>query len=92
MRGTSGIARLAGVGLLGSMIMSACVAPAGALDQRKDDRSMDQVERTRSMIGLGVETDTSYDHVERTRLLISAATPDTSYDQVEQARGGAFDH
>lgn len=53
---------------------------------------MDQVERTRSMIGLGVETDTSYDHVERTRLLISAATPDTSYDQVEQARGGAFDH
>lgn len=89
MRGTSGIARLAGVGLVGSMIVSACVAQAGALEQGKDDRSMDQIERARSMIGLPVTTDTSYDDVERMRLRFGAASPDTSYDQVEKMRGAS---
>jgi hypothetical protein len=91
MRGTSRIARIAAVGLAGSMTLSACAAQAGALSQGAEDRSQDQVERMRSLFGAAATADTSYDQVERARSLFgAAATADTSYDEVERARGGAF--
>ncbi len=89
MRGTSGIARIAGLGLVGSMILSACVAPAGAVQQQPDDHSMDRAERTRSVAGFVAKPDTSYDQVEHSRgsaLSGPAAEPDTSYDQAERTR------
>jgi hypothetical protein len=92
MHGTSTVARIAELGLVGSMILSACVAPVGAARQGTEDRSQDQAERTRSLIGVAGQADTSYDQVEQSRgtALSSAAKADTSYDQVERSRGGAF--
>jgi hypothetical protein len=93
MRGASGIARIAELGLVGSMILSACVAPTSAVQQQPDDHSFDQAERTRSVAGHAAKPDTSYEQVEHSRGLAlseQAAKPDTSYDQVERARGGAF--
>lgn len=73
------------------MTLSACAAQAGVLHQGAEDRSQDQVERTRSLFGAVATADTSYDQVERMRSLFgAAATVDTSYDQVERARGKAF--
>ena len=89
MRGTSGIARIAKLGLVGSMILSACVAPAGAVQQQPDDHSFDQIERMRSVTGHAAEPDTSYEQVEHSRgIALSGqdAKPDTSYDQVERIR------
>ena len=88
MRGTSTVARIAELALVGSMILSACVAPAGAVSQGTEDRSQDQAERTRSLIGVAAKPDTSYDQVEQSRgtAFSSAAKADTSYDQVEHTR------
>ena len=88
MRGTSTFAKIAELGLVGSMMLSACVAPVGVASQ--GDRSQDQAERTRSLIGAAAKPDTSYDRVEQSRgtALSLAAKPDTSYNQVERTRGG----
>ena len=88
MRGNSTITRIAELGLVVSMILSACVAPAGAASRGSEDRSQDQAERTRSLIGMAAQGDTSYDQVEQSRgtALSSAANADTSYDQVERSR------
>ena len=88
MRGTSTASRIAELGLVGLMILSACVAPAGAVSQRTEDRSQDQAERTRSLMGVAAQGDTSYNQVEQSRgtAFSSAAKADTSYDQVERSR------
>jgi hypothetical protein len=93
MRGTSGIARIAELVLVGAMVLSACVSPAGAANKQADDHAFDQAERTRSLAAQAAKPDTSYDQVERSRagaLSGLAAKPDTSYDKVEQVRGAAF--
>jgi hypothetical protein len=93
MRGTSGITRIAELGLVGAIILSACVAPAGAMNKQADDHSFDQAERIRSEAWQPAKPDTSYDQVEHSRgraLGGQPAKPDTSYDQVERVRGGAF--
>jgi len=74
--------------MVGSMMLSACVAPAGAESRASEDRSQDQAERTRSVIGVAAQGDTSYDQVEQSRgtAFSSAAEADTSYDQVERSR------
>jgi hypothetical protein len=89
MRGTSGIARIAELGIVGAMILSACVAPAGAANKQADDHSFDQAERTRAVAGQDAKPDTSYEQVEHSRGLAlseQATKPDTSYDQVERSR------
>jgi hypothetical protein len=78
MRGTSAIARIAELALVGSMILSACVGPAGGVSRFGDDRSQDQAERTRSLVGPAGTTDTSYDQVERARGGIFAPAPSTA--------------
>ncbi len=91
MRGTSGIARIVGLGLVGSMMLSACVAPTGAVQRQPDDHSFDQIEQMRSVAGHAAEPDTSFEQVEHSRgiaLSGQAAQSDTSYEQVEQLRGG----
>ena len=89
MRGTSRIATIAELGLVGSMILSACTASAGAAQRLADDHSFDQAERTRAVAGPAAKLDTSYDQVERSRSLIGTTwKPDTSLDQVDHARGG----
>ena len=81
MRGTSTVARIAELGLVGSMILSACTAAAGAVQRRADDHSFDQAERTRSVAGQVAKPDTSYDQVERTRSLFGTSLKSgTSYD------------
>ena len=67
MRGTSRVAKIAELGLVGSMILSACVAPAAGLDRASDDRAYDQIERARSLVGLAVAEDRAYDQIERAR-------------------------
>ena len=67
MRGTSKVAKIAELGLAWSMILSACVAPAAGLNKVSEDRSYDQIEQTRSLVGLAVAEDRSYDQIERTR-------------------------
>lgn len=81
--------QIAKLGLVGSMALSACVAPAGAVQQRPDDHSFHQGERTRSVAEHAAKPDTSYDQVERSRLLVGGpAKSDTSYEQIERLRGG----
>jgi len=67
MRGTSRVAKVAELGLVGSMILSACVAPAAGLNPAREDRSYDQIERARSLMGVPVAEDRSYDQIERAR-------------------------
>ena len=67
MHGTSRVAKIAELGLVGSMILSACVAPAAGLDRASDDRAYDQIERARSVVGLAVAEDRAYDQIERAR-------------------------
>ena len=88
MRGATRITKVAELALIGSMILAACVAPAGAVSQGTEDHSQDQAERTRSAVGPAAGADTSYDRVERVRGSVRlAAGADTSYDQVERVRG-----
>lgn len=88
MRGTGRITKVAELALIGSMILSACVAPAGALSQGTKDRSQDQAERTRSLIGAAAKPDTSYNQVEKSRGTAFGAA-DTSYNEVEKTRARA---
>jgi hypothetical protein len=67
MHGTSRVAKIAELGLVWSLILSACVAPAAGLNKASEDRSYDQIERARSAVGLSVAEDRSYDQIERTR-------------------------
>ncbi len=91
MRGTSGIAGISAVGLAGVIILSACVAQAGALNRASEDRSQDQIEQMRARFGPAATLDTSYDRIEQMRARFGpAATADTSYDQIERLRGAAF--
>ena len=90
MRGNSGIAGISALGLVGGLILSACVAQAGAQNRAGEDRSQDQIERMRGRFDLTATPDTSYDQIERMRGRFDlTATPDTSYDQIERMRGGA---
>ena len=89
MRGNSGIAGISALGLVGGLILSACVAQAGALQQAGEDRSQDQIEQMRGGFDPTATPDTSYDQIERMRGRFDlAAAPDTSYDQIERLRGG----
>lgn len=67
MGGTSRIARVAELGLVGSMLLAACTASAGAAERQTGDHSFDNAERSRSAAGQVAKPDTSYDQVERTR-------------------------
>jgi hypothetical protein len=73
MGGTSRIAKVAELGLVGSMILAACTASAGAAQRQAGDHSFDQAERTRSVAGQVAKPDTSYDQVERTRSLFGTS-------------------
>ncbi len=88
MRGTSGIAGISALGLAGVVILSACVAPAGALNQGVEDRSQDRIEQMRSHFAPAATPDTSYDQIEKLRSRFDLTGPaDTSLEQVERTRG-----
>ena len=88
MRGTTGVAGISALALAGAMILSACVAPAGALNKGVEDRSQDQIEQMRSRFAPAATPDTSYDQIERLRSHFDLAGPaDTSYEQIERTRG-----
>jgi hypothetical protein len=87
MRGTSRVAKIALQALGWSMMLSACVAPAAGLNGATEDRSYDQIERARSLVGLSVAEDRSYDQIERARSLVGlSVAEDRSYDQIERTR------
>ena len=84
-----GVAGISALALAGAMILSACVAPAGALNKGVEDRSQDQIEQMRSRFAPAATPDTSYDQIEEVALTLRSRWPGGHELRADRADSGS---